>query len=142
MATRNEFHASDDVIRPIVAIRVVDVDSGRSFITNAMLDSGSDCDVISEKIVNSLNMITVTKRLAVCTMDNYNNQDRKLVNLRLKSLDRQYVVRINKALVGKLLTSSSNIPPRETQYLRLQLPPRLQLYRRRRRSRVHRLRLQ
>ena len=75
-----------------------------------MLDSGSDRDVISEKIVNSLNMITVTKRLAVRTVDNYDTQDRKLVNLRLESLNRQYVVNINEALVGKLLTSSSDIP--------------------------------
>ena len=76
-----------------------------------MLDSGSDRDVISEKIVNALNMTIVTKHLAVRTVDHSVKQDRKLVNLRLESLDRKYVVRVNEALVGKLLTSSSDIPP-------------------------------
>ena len=76
-----------------------------------MLDSGSDRDVISEKIVNALHMTTIIRHLAVRTVDHSVKQDRKLVNLRLKSLDRQYVVRVNEALIGKLRTSSSDIPP-------------------------------
>ena len=76
-----------------------------------MLDTGSNCDVISEDIVNARKIITTTRNLAVHTVDHSIKQDRKLVNLRLKSLDGQYAVIVNEALVGKLLTSSSDIPP-------------------------------
>ena len=61
--------------------------------------------------MNTLKMATTTRHLSVHTLDNSIKQNRRLVNLRLESLDRQYVVNVNEALVGKLLTSSSDIPP-------------------------------
>ena len=63
-----------------------------------MLDSGSDRDVISQVVVNSLGMTTTTRPLNLHTLDNSIKRDRKLVNLRIESLDGQYIVDINDAL--------------------------------------------
>ena len=76
-----------------------------------MLDTGSDRDVISEDIIRRLDMATTTKLMTVKTVSGADTQDRKLANFTLRSLTGSYNADVEEALVGKLLTSSSDCPP-------------------------------
>ena len=76
-----------------------------------MLDTGSNCDVISEDIIFRLNMATTTRMMTVKTVSCTNIQDRKLAKFTLRSITGSYNANIEEALVGKLLTSNSNCPP-------------------------------
>ena len=92
-------------------IRIIDNRSGASTTVYAMLDTGSDRDVISERIVDELSILTSSKLMTVKTVNSEDTRHRNVANFRLESLDRQYVADVEEALVGKLLTSSSDIPP-------------------------------
>ena len=92
-------------------IRVIDNRSGASTTVYAMLDTGSDRDVISERIVDELNILTSSKLMTVKTVNSEDTRHRNVADFRLESLDREYVADVEEALVGKLLTSSSDIPP-------------------------------
>ena len=76
-----------------------------------MLDSGSDRDVISETIAAKLTVPTVSRMMTVKTLNGNNTQFRNLADFRLESLDKTYAADVEEALVGKLLTSSSDLPP-------------------------------
>lgn len=49
--------------------------------------------------------------MTVKTLNGKNTQHRNLADFRLKYLNRPYLSEVEEALVGKLLTSSSDIPP-------------------------------
>ena len=50
--------SSDEVIRPIVAVRISNTSSGRSKDVYAMLDSGADTDFVSTNIMRELSVDT------------------------------------------------------------------------------------
>ena len=62
--------AFDEVIRPIISARVINNMTGASQIVLALLDSGSDRDVISTRLSTSLSLSTWTEQLTVTTLGN------------------------------------------------------------------------
>ena len=73
----------DDVIRPIVLVRIRNVNNDASELVFAMLDTCADKDVISENVVKRLNLPNVTKTMTVQTVDTKMTQKRRLANLQL-----------------------------------------------------------
>ena len=84
----------DDVIRPIVLVRIRNVDTDASELVFAMLDTCADKDVISENVVKRLNLPNVTKTMTVQTVDTKMTQKRRLANLQLESIHSPYKIEI------------------------------------------------
>ena len=49
-------HGADDVIRPIVALKILSEDGANAKLVYAMLDSGSDRDVVSEELITDMDL--------------------------------------------------------------------------------------
>ena len=82
--------ADDEVIRPLVACRVVNTALGFSRVVYALLDQGSDRDVISQSLMRDLRLDTWTQYMTVKTLDNTVEGERALTSIRLKSVDQFY----------------------------------------------------
>ena len=76
-----------------------------------MIDSGADRDVISTSVIRSLLIPTKTVQMTVITVGSYVVEDRFIASFTMQSVDEEYIVDINDALVGDLLTSERDIPP-------------------------------
>ena len=76
-----------------------------------MLDSGADRDVISETVIQDLEIETTTTNMRVITVDNEMVSKRTMASFIIESLDGNYVANVTEALVGRLLTSESDIAP-------------------------------
>ena len=107
----NSISAADEVIRPIVAIKVKHPTLKRQRLVYAMLDSGSDRDVIAEELITELGLEQRSKMVTVQTVDSTVSTRRCFVDFRVESLDGNYRADVNGALVGKLLTSENDLPP-------------------------------
>ena len=103
--------ASDEVIRPIISARIINNTTGASLIVLALLDSGSDRDVISTRLSTRLSLSTWTEQLTVTTLGNTSTGEKTLALYRLESVDSLYKADIDGALVGDLLTGSGDLHP-------------------------------
>ena len=103
--------ADDDIIRPIVVVRVTNTSSGETRDVYAMLDSGSDRDVICESLVTAMNIPTKAKPMTVNTVDSSETRYRHLASFRIGSVDAEYRASIEDAMVSNLKTSASDVPP-------------------------------
>ena len=65
----------DEVIRPIVSVRVVNPSNNKSKIVLALLDTGSDRDIVAKNVSEELDMNTWTETLTVKTLDCYTSGD-------------------------------------------------------------------
>ena len=91
------------------------MDNGKSRIVYAMLDTGSDRDVISEQLVKDLELPQRTKTVTIQTVEETTTDYRHFADYRLQSLDGSYRANVNEAdcvsssraldLLGKLSRS-------------------------------------
>ena len=86
---------------------------GKNRTLYAMLDSGADTDFISDSVVRELDIWTWEKDMTVVTVDQNLNSRRVLASFTISSVDDQYEAQVDAALVGKLVTGASDIPPSE-----------------------------
>ena len=77
----------------------------------AMIDSGADRDVISHDVIKHLRISTNMVQMKVVTVDNCVTENRLLASFTLRSTNSEYIIDVNDALVGNLLTSEKDIPP-------------------------------
>ena len=103
--------AGDEVIRPIVALRVVNKKKNKSEIVYALLDSGSEVDVFSEDLIKRLEAERTWAKTKVLTLDSATTTNRSFVDLSILSLDGEYTAETAGALVGQLLTNEGDKPP-------------------------------
>ena len=99
------------MIRPIVPVRIVNRGNGSSTEVYALLDSGSDRDVISNDVKDALGLSVLSQRMSVKTLDSVIVGNRSTTNFTLQSLDSSYSADVDGALVADMLTSDSDIPP-------------------------------
>ena len=93
-------------------------ESGR--LVYAMLDSGSDRDVISEELIADLELAQKRKTVTVQTVEGSITEHRQFVDIRIQSIDGSYNAEVSDVLVGKLVAGKTDIPPakRDTAALR------------------------
>ena len=70
-----------------------------------MIDSGADRDVISHDVIKHLRISTNMVQMKVVTVDNCVTENRLLASFTLRSTNSEYIIDVNDALVGNLLTS-------------------------------------
>ena len=97
-------YADSGAVRPLVACRVVNTALGFSRVVYALLDQGSDCDVISQSLMRDLRLDTWTEYMTVKTLDHSVEGERALTSMRLESVDQFYRADVQGALVGTMLT--------------------------------------
>ena len=76
-----------------------------------MIDTGADRDVISERLTKRLDIDVNQTVLRVVTVDHEIVTERPLASFSVESLDGEYSVLVNEALVGNILTSENEVPP-------------------------------
>ena len=101
----------DEVIRPIVSVRVVNPSNNKSKIVLALLDTGSDRDIVAKNVSEELDMGTWTETLTVKTLDCYTSGERALTKLSIQSVDGLYKADVNGALIGEFLAGDGDINP-------------------------------
>ena len=111
MTSSRSVIAEDEIIRPIVLIRILHPSTGRSKIIYGMLDSGADRDVISETVIEDMGIETTEMAMRVVTVDNCTTNRRSLASFTVESVDGSYRADVNGALVGRLLTGEGDVPP-------------------------------
>ena len=101
----------EDVIRPIVAIRVINPASGKSEEIYALLDSGADRDYLSERVAGAIGLSTKRRNVNLVTVEDSSRRERKMADLEFESLDGNYKAEVEDVLVGKFPESTRDIPP-------------------------------
>ena len=87
------------------------MDNENGKLVYAMLDTGSDRDVISEELIADLELEQRIKSVTVQTVEATITEDRNFVDVRIQSIDGSYNAEITDALVGKLVAGKTDIPP-------------------------------
>ena len=85
-------------------------------IVYALLDTGSNRDVISPSIVAELRLETWTEVLTVQTLDNSVSGERLLTALTVESINGKYSAMVKGALVGRLLAGDAPQSKRNLSY--------------------------
>ena len=101
----------EDVIRPIVAVRVVNPGNGRKEEVYALLDSGADRDYLSERVADAIGLRTKRRNVNLVTVEESIRKERKMADLEFESLDGNYRVEVEDVLVGKFPDSTRDVPP-------------------------------
>ena len=91
--------SGDEILRPIVPVRLKDAVTGRSCVIYAMLDSGADTDFGADSVVDELGLVPWEKEMTIATVERDVVGVRRLASFVLESVD------------GCLVTCSSDIPP-------------------------------
>merc|ERR1712002_743512 len=99
------------VFATIIVVRVANLRTGAAKNVFAMLDSGSDRDVICEDLVTTLNIPTREKQMTVRTVESQQTRHRRLASFKIVSTDSQYEATIRDAMVVDLRASASDVPP-------------------------------
>ena len=76
-----------------------------------MLDSGADRDVISEEVIEALDIETTITNMRVITVDSEIVSKRTMASFTIESLDESYSANVINALVGRILTSEQDTAP-------------------------------
>ena len=118
----------DDSIRPIVALNVVNPATKERISTYALLDTGSDRDVIDESLAKELKLKTRSRMMNVQVLGVQDLSPRDVASISIASFDGKYEAEVENALVGNLLTCNSDIPPAKRNFDRLQHLAHLEFY--------------
>ena len=118
----------DDSIRPIVALNVINPATKEKISTYALLDTGSDRDVIDESLAKELKLKTRSRMMNVQVLGVQDLSPRDVASISIASLDGKYEAEVENALVGNLLTCNSDIPPAKRNFDRLQHLAHLEFY--------------
>ena len=94
--------------------------SKRKTTTYAMLDSGSDRDVIDERLVKELGLEKKLKQVTITTVDSNASAMRHFVNYHIEAFDGSYSANVDGALVGNVIVSDNDLPPSKRNVSKLQ----------------------
>ena len=89
----------------------MDKDSRREKIVYAMLDSGSDRDIIAVELAVELGLEQITKTVNVKTVETNVTTNKQFADLRIEAIDESYGANIKDAMVARLLTNGNDLPP-------------------------------
>ena len=85
------------MVHPIVACRIVNTALRFGRLVYALLDSGSDREVISRSVIKELKLNTWTEAMTVRTLDNTVEGERRLTSMRLESIGGAYAANMERA---------------------------------------------
>ena len=99
------------MVRPIVAIRVINPRNAEMEEIYALLDSGADRDYLSEGVARRLGLETTKKRINLVTVEETSERVREMADVEIEALDGAYRAEVKEMLVGQFPESTKDIPP-------------------------------
>ena len=105
-------YVRNPVIRPIVPV-IVKTEK-KSIATYAMIDSAATSSAILDTIAASVDATITQQPCKLTTFDSKSNEFRDFTDFSIQPLDRSFTLNIKNALVGKILTTEHDRPPRNT----------------------------
>ena len=99
------------MVRPIVAVRVINPRNGEIEEIYALLDSGADRDYLSERVAQKLKLETRNKSINLVTIEESSRKMREMADIEIESIDGSYRAEIEDVLVGKFPEAAKDIPP-------------------------------
>ena len=94
-----------------MALKIKNLENGNSADVYALMDTGSDRDVIDEGVASELGLHRKSKMMNVCVLGGKDLGPRELAEIEICSMDGKYQAHIENALIGNLLTCNSDVPP-------------------------------
>ena len=92
-------------------MRILDKENENGRLIYAMLDTGSDCDVISEELITEMGLEQRKRQVTIQTVEGSITEDRHFTDFSIQSIDGSYNATVTGALVGKLVAGNTDIPP-------------------------------
>ena len=89
----------DETIRPIVALRLVNPASGKAKETYALMDTGSDRDVVDERLIEELDIRTTSRMMNVAVLGVAELGPREIAAIRIESIEGGYEAEVENALL-------------------------------------------
>ena len=105
------YASEDDAIRPIVAVNVCNKVTGKCRAVYALLDTGSNRDVIDEDLIDDLDIECTSELMQVKVLGNESLGPRRVASFSIQSLEGDFEGFAKNAMVANLLTNQSDIPP-------------------------------
>merc|ERR1712055_136096 len=99
------------VIRPIVALRVINIETGEQEVVYALLDSGSDRDCVSERMARRLGLDLRATEVNLATADATTREMRLLGKVAFESIDGEYRAEVDDVLFETFPAAEDEIPP-------------------------------
>ena len=99
------------MVRPIVAIRVINPKNGQIEEIYALLDSGADRDYLSGRVAQKLGLETKKKSVNLVTVEESSQRIREMADIEIESIDGNYRAEIEEVLVGKFPEATKDVPP-------------------------------
>ena len=100
-----------NVVRPIVPVRVRNDKTGRSKMVYALLDTGSDCDMIDEKIINNLSIGTTDQIIEMHVVENVTTKKRPIASFSIESTDNSFGSTMENVIVGQIHAAPGEVAP-------------------------------
>ena len=99
------------MVRPIVAVRVINPRNGEIEEIYALLDSGADRDYLSERVAHKLGLETKKTSINLVTIEEASSKMREIADIEIESIDGNYRAEVEGVLVGKFPEATKDIPP-------------------------------
>ena len=99
------------MVRPIVAVRVINPRNGEIEEIYALLDSGADRDYLSERVAHKLGLETKRTSINLVTIEEASSKMREVADIEIESIDGNYRAEVEGVLVGKFPEATKDIPP-------------------------------
>ena len=103
--------ALDDVLRPIVAVTIINPISRRKELVYAILDSGADRDYVSIDLARHLGLELEQREMELAIKDTTSWGERNLLSVKLGNLAGSYEADVDDVINGGFATGMNKIPP-------------------------------
>ena len=103
-------YGAPGAIRPIVPVIVRSGNFERA--TYAMLDSAATSSAVLLETIDSVNGMIYEKTCKLSTFDKCESSQRDFASFEILPLDRSFSLEVDNALVGNILTTEKDKPPR------------------------------
>ena len=100
-----------NVVRPIVPVKIKNKENGHSKIVYALLDTGSDCDMIDENIVKDLDIQTTDQIIEMHVVENITTKKRSIASFSLQSTKNAFESTMENVIVGKIHPAPGEVAP-------------------------------
>ena len=99
------------MLRPIVAISIANIRTGKKESVYAILDSGADRDYVGINLAQRLGLEMEQKELELTFIDTTSKGRRNTASIKLGNLSGSYQIEVRDVIVGDFASGKDEIPP-------------------------------
>ena len=89
---------------------------GKKWPTYALLDTGANCSAITDDVLTKIDAPLKTLNIRLGTFDNNTVSQREVASFTVSNLSETFHISVNNALIGNMLCTSSEKPPKAADY--------------------------